>query len=58
MVRSLSDGKDMRRNFAASLRPVDSNSPHGVDGEPLIRVDCDTEESRVGIDEVLNVSLL
>ena len=58
MVGSLSNGKNMRLNFIASFGPVDSNSPHGVDGEPFVRVDSNTEEAGVGVDEVLNIPLL
>ena len=37
---------------------VHTNSPHGVDGEPLVRINSNTEETRVGVDEPLNISLL
>ena len=31
---------------------------HGVDREPLVRVDSDTEEAGVGVDQPLNVPLV
>ena len=31
---------------------------HGVDREPLVRVDSDTEEAGVGVDQPLDVALL
>ena len=35
-----------------------ADSPHGVDGEPLVGVDSDTEEAGVGVDEPLDIALL
>ena len=35
-----------------------TDSPHGVDGEPLVGVDSDTEEAGVGVDEPLDIALL
>ena len=58
MVGPLSNGKDMRRHLVSPLGTVDSNSSHGIDWEPLVRVNCDAEEARVGIYEPLNISLL
>ena len=58
VVRALSKGKDVRWHFIPPLGTVDSNSSHGVDWEPLIRVYCDAEEARVGIYEPLNITLL
>ena len=58
MIGTLSNGKDVGRDFIPPLTTVDSDSSHGVDGEPLVGVDGDTEETRVGVDESLNVSLL
>ena len=58
VVGSLSDGKDMRWDLVPPLTTVDTDGPHGVDGEPLVRVDSDTEETGVGVDQSLNVPLL
>ena len=58
MVRPLSNGEDVGWNFIPPLATVDTDSPHGVDGEPLVRVHGDTEEAGVGVDEPLNVTLL
>ena len=38
--------------------PTEFTAHHGVDGEPLVRVDGDTEESRVGVDQPLDVPLV
>ena len=35
------------------LADVDLHGTLGVDGEPLVRVDGDTEETRVGVDELI-----
>ena len=35
-----------------------TDSPHGVDWEPLVGVDSNTEEARVGVDQSLNIALL
>ena len=58
VIRSLSNGKDVRRNFISPLATVDTHSSHGVDGEPLVGIDSDTEETRVGVDQSLNIALL
>merc|ERR1719232_1000479 len=58
VIGTLSNSKDVGRDFIPPLTTVDSDSSHGVDGEPLVGVDGDTEETRVGVDESLNVSLL
>ena len=58
MVGALSNGKDMRRHLIPPLGTVDTDSPHGVDGEPLVGVDSDTEEAGVGVDQPLDIALL
>ena len=58
VVGALSDGKDVGRHLIPPLGAVDTDSPHGVDGEPLVGVHSDTEETGVGVDEPLNVTLL
>ena len=58
MVGALSDGEDVGWNLIPPLTTVDADSPHGVDGEPLVGVDGDTEETGVGVDESLDVALL
>ena len=58
MVRPLSNGEDVGWNFIPPLATVDTDSPHGVDGEPLVGVDSDTEETGVGVDQPLNVAVL
>ena len=35
-----------------------TDSPHGVDGEPLVGIDGNTEEAGVGVDQSLNIALL
>ena len=58
MIGTLSNGKDMGRHLIPPFGTVDTDSPHGVDGEPLVWVDGDTEEARVGVDQSLHVSHL
>ena len=58
MVGTLSNGKDVGRNFIPPLATVDSDSSHGVDGESLVGVDGDTEETGVGVDKSLYIPLL
>ena len=58
MVGALSDGEDMRGHLIPPLTTVETHGPHGVDGEPLVGVDGDTEETGVGVDEPLDVALL
>ena len=58
MVGTLSDSEDVRRHFVPPLTTVETHGPHGVDGEPLVGVDSDAEEAGVGVDELLNVTLL
>ena len=57
-VGTLSDGEDMRGDLVPPLATVETHRPHGVDGEPLVGVHGDTEETGVGVDEPLNVPLL
>ena len=38
--------------------PTEFTAHHGVDGEPLVRVDGDTEEAGVGVDQPLDVPLV
>ena len=56
MVGALSNGKNMRGHLIPPLATVDANSPHGVDGEPLVGVDSNTEETRVGVDELIDIA--
>ena len=58
MIRAFSDGKDVRRNLIPSFASVNANSSHGVDGETFIRIHSNTKETRIGVDETLNISLL
>ena len=41
-----------------SIMPRAFTTHHGVDGEPLVRVDGDTEEAGVGVDQPLDVPLV
>ena len=58
MVRTFSNGKNMRRDLIPPLATVDSNSSHGVDRKPLVGVDRDTEEARVCVNELFNIAHL
>ena len=58
VVGTLSNSKDMRRDFVSPLSSVNTDSSHGVNGESLVRVDSNTEEPRVRVDQPLNVAHL
>jgi len=58
MVSSFSDGEDVGWDFITPLSSVKIDSPHGVDGEPLVWIDSDTEQPGVSINEPLHVSLV
>ena len=58
MIRTLRNGKDMGWHLVPPLGAVNTDSPHGVDGEPLVGVDGNAEETRVGVDQSLHVSHL
>ena len=49
MVGPLSDGKDVGWDLVPPLATVQSDSSHCVDREAFVRVDGDTEETRVGL---------
>merc|ERR1719270_1859972 len=56
LVGALSDGKDVRPALGPPLALVQLHGAEGVDGEPLVRVDGDTEEAGVGVDQLILVS--
>ena len=58
MIGALSNGKDVRRHLIPPLSAVNSNCSHGVNWEPLVGVDSDTEKARIGVDQPLNIALL
>ena len=58
VVRPLSNGKNVRWHFIPSLATVHSNSSHGIDRKPLVRVHCNAEKTRVGVDQPLDIALL
>jgi hypothetical protein len=51
----LSNTKDMRWALAPPQAHVDLHGTLGVDGEADIGVDSNTEEARIGIDQLINV---
>ena len=55
LVGALSDGKDVRPALGPPLAHVQLHGAEGVDGEPLVRVDGDTEEAGVGVDQLVLV---
>jgi len=55
-VGSLSDGPQMRRNFISPLAKVKLDYSGGVDWKPFVRVDNNTEKTRVGVDQLGLVS--
>ena len=58
MIGALCNSKDVGWDFIPPLGTVDTDSSHGVDREPLVGVDSDTEEARVGVDQPLHVAHL
>ena len=58
MVGALSNSKDVRRDFITPLQPIYANSSLSVDWEPSVWVDSNAEKSRIGVDELLNISCL
>merc|ERR1712213_55380 len=56
LVGSLSNGKDVGPAFISSLANIQLHGAEGVDGESLVRIDGDTEETRVGVDELIDIS--
>ena len=55
LVGALSDGKDMGPALVPPLAHVQLHGAEGVDGEPLVGVDGDTEEAGVGVDQLVLV---
>merc|ERR1711970_822004 len=45
----------MRPALITPLANIQLHGAEGVDGETLVRVDCNTEETRVGVDELVLV---
>merc|ERR1719297_730865 len=56
LVGSLSNSKDVRPAFISSLANIQLHGTEGVDGESLVGIDGDTEETRVGVDKLVNIS--
>jgi hypothetical protein len=55
-VGLVGDSENVRSKFIATATAVDLNHVGSVDRDPLIRIDHDAEETRVGVDEVLLVA--
>jgi len=49
VVGALSNGEDVRRDLIPPLAAVQLHGPRGVDGEPLVRVHGNTEQTGVGL---------
>merc|ERR1719336_3181258 len=56
LVGSLSNGKDVGPAFISSLANIQLHGTKSVDGESLVGIDGDTEETRVGVDKLVDVS--
>ena len=52
VVGTLSNGKDVRPTLGPPFPHVQLHGGAGVDWVPLVRVDGDTEEARVGVDQL------
>merc|ERR1719367_1753597 len=55
LVGSLGNTKDVGPAFGPPFANIDLHGAEGVDGEPLVRVDGNTEEARVGVDQLVLV---
>merc|ERR1712180_454694 len=55
LVGALSNTKDMGWTLIPPQAHVDLHSTLGVDGEALVRIDGDTEKTRIGIDKLILV---
>merc|ERR1711963_707678 len=55
LIGALSNTKDMRGALLPPQAHVDLHSTLGVNGKSLVRVDGDTEETRIGVDELIFV---
>merc|ERR1712045_976605 len=55
LVRALGDGEDVGPALVPPLANVQLHGAEGVDGEPLVGVDGDTEEAGVGVDQLVLV---
>ena len=51
LVGSVRDGEEMGRYLVPPLADVQGNNSVGVERIPLVRVDDDTEQTRVGLDQ-------
>ena len=47
--------KDMRPTLGSSLSDIQLHGAEGVDGKPLVRVDGNTKETRIGVDELIHI---
>ena len=47
--------KDVGPTLGTPFADIELHGAEGVDGEPLVRVDGDTEETRVGVNELILV---
>ena len=56
VVSIIRDGEDMWRHFRLSLALVTTNNMVVIYGEPLVGIDCDTEKTRIGVDQEFDVS--
>merc|ERR1719206_702901 len=55
LVSSLSNGKNMRPALVTPLTNIQLHGAEGVDGVALVRIDSNTEETRVGVDQLVLV---
>jgi hypothetical protein len=55
LVGTFSNGKDVRWALRPTFAHIDLHSAQGVDGEPLVGVNGDTEKARVGVDQLVHI---
>ena len=58
VVGVIGNGEDMRRHFRLTLALVAADDVVVIDGQPLVRVDGNAEQTRVGVDQKATVSLV
>ena len=55
LVRALSNTKDMGRTFTSPQTHVDLHGALGINWEPLVRIDGNAKQARVGVNKLILV---
>ena len=51
IVGIIRDGEHVRRHFSSSLVGIAADNMWIIDGEPLVWIHSDTEETRIGVNQ-------